>query len=406
LYHPNYKSVAQEFAGMEYEFGNIEAVIRGIFATNKANSSFKENLANARKSVDEEKHIVKKKFALKVISIDDKNTATTYVQYHQYSLISFIDELFELSKRHSLKKDSRLSLEAFFFYDQLEGILNFIRERFPEHFSENVKIPDSQKERLICEISRKLTFIKANLKSEKIDRILVSVCLRPIMKLLNNEEKEVTYKKVAFNEMLINELRRTIDSNCGKISINEAIRELLLSLDYNDESYFRYYIDFIKINLCQAMTTSSKLEELARHFKLINQSLSRQDFSYDLKSRSIREQLSDWISNEINFLETQQKLVKLKPRVEEDFVKEEFKIKVAMSVSQFACLIRVFTESGIIENKNVSELIRFLSKFVETKYSEQISTESFRIKYYNLESSTKLAVKNLFHTAISYINSN
>lgn len=77
-----------------------------------------------------------------------------------------------------------------------------------------------------------------------------------------------------------------------------------------------------------------------------------------------------------------------------------------MSVSQFALFTKAFVESGVIQNKNVSELIRFLSKFVKTKRSGTISPESLRIKYYDVESSTKDAVKNLLHTAIGYINSN
>jgi hypothetical protein len=77
-----------------------------------------------------------------------------------------------------------------------------------------------------------------------------------------------------------------------------------------------------------------------------------------------------------------------------------------MSVSQFAYFIKTLTETGVIQNKNVSELIRFLAKFVKTKRSENISYESFRIKYYNAEDNTKGAVRNLLHTAIGYINNN
>lgn len=391
---------------MEYEFGNIEAVIRNAFSASSTSTALKENLASARKSVDEEKHTIKKKFILKVITIEDKQSATSYVQYHQYSLISFIDEIFEMSKKYSSKKDSRLSMEAFFFYDQLEDILNFIRLRFPEFFSENAKIPETQKQRFLNEIRRKLSNVKANLTSKKIDQALISVCLHPIMKLLNEPEMEITYKTTAFVQSLTNELQGMIESNASKGSLNETIRHLLFSLDYNDETYVRYYIDLVKIDLEQAKSTREKLEVLALHFKLINQSLSTHDVAYDFKTPSIKQQLSDWIGNEVHFLETQEKLAKSKTAIEENLVNDEFKIKVAMSVSQFACLIRAFTEAGIIENKNISELIRFLTKFVETKRSEKISTESFRIKYYNLETSTKLAVKNLFHAAISYINSN
>ena len=89
-----------------------------------------------------------------------------------------------------------------------------------------------------------------------------------------------------------------------------------------------------------------------------------------------------------------------------EFVKTEFKLEFNMSVSQFAYFIKAFVESGVIQNKNTSELMRFLSKFVKSRRSESIGYESFRAKYYNVENSTKDSVKNLLHTTIGYINSN
>ena len=67
-----------------------------------------------------------------------------------------------------------------------------------------------------------------------------------------------------------------------------------------------------------------------------------------------------------------------------------------MSISQFAYFIRTFIEAGVIQNKNISELIRFLVRFVKTKRSENIAYESFRMKYYNVESSTKNSVKTFY----------
>ena len=90
---------------------------------------------------------------------------------------------------------------------------------------------------------------------------------------------------------------------------------------------------------------------------------------------------------------------------EETTIRKEFKFEFDMSVSQFAYFIRTFIEAGVIQNKNISELIRFLARFVKTKRSENIAYESFRMKYYNVEGTTKNSVKNILHNAIGYINS-
>ena len=127
---------------------------------------------------------------------------------------------------------------------------------------------------------------------------------------------------------------------------------------------------------------------------------------YDLQSKPLKDQLSDWLLEEIQYLERKRELVSKSASNEDVFVRKEFKLEFDMSVAQFAYFIKAFVETGVIQNKNISELIRFLAKFVKTKRSESISYDSFRMKYYNVESNTKSSVRNLLHTAIGYINSN
>ena len=82
----------------------------------------------------------------------------------------------------------------------------------------------------------------------------------------------------------------------------------------------------------------------------------------------------------------------------------EFKLNFDISVSHLAFLFRAFIEAGVIQNKNTSELIRFLSKYVKTKKQESISFESFRIKYYSVESGTKDAVKKTLQSVLNFIS--
>lgn len=84
----------------------------------------------------------------------------------------------------------------------------------------------------------------------------------------------------------------------------------------------------------------------------------------------------------------------------------DFKLTLDLSVAQLALLIKSFVETGVIQNKNISELIRFLSRFAVTKKSGSVSQESLRIKYYNVETGTKDSIRNMLHTAIGYINNN
>lgn len=393
---------------VECEFKNIESLINcAINSTTKANGSLDALLAKTRKAVAEERGLIKKQFPIHALSLGDRQQTEGFVRYHQHYLITLIDELFDLSqtitKRNS-KNGSSLKLELFFFYDQLTDILDFIRQRFSEYFNQKVKLPEPEKIKFLKEVNRKHSFVKTLFEKRSVNQTLARVCSHPIIKA-NDPLSVITYEKAFFINTLIQELQQTMES-VSEEDINDCLRSLLTHLDYNDENYFRYYLDFIKSGMPEIESHTDQLERLALHFKIISQSHSKNGIIYDDTVPPIREQLMEWILDEIQYLEKKLRLNTLSLIKEDDFAKADFKIEFDISVSQLACLIKVFIEAGIIQNKNISELIRFLSKFAKTKRSESISNESFRIKYYNVESGTKQSVRNLFHTAISFINSN
>ena len=94
------------------------------------------------------------------------------------------------------------------------------------------------------------------------------------------------------------------------------------------------------------------------------------------------------------------------PLKTESQIKGDFKIIFDLSVSQLAYVFKILIDTGIIRNKNISEVIRFLSRFVKTKRAEAVSYESLRIKFYNTESGTKDTIRKTFQSLLSYINKN
>lgn len=187
---------------------------------------------------------------------------------------------------------------------------------------------------------------------------------------------------------------------------SEKIRYLLIHFNFNGKACFDHYIKYFSTQMAESESVSEQLEKLAFSYKTINQIQVKPAMIYDPKERSIKDQLSDGLLQEISYLERKLELVSKGSLSEETTIRKEFKFEFDMSVSQFAYFIRTFIEAGIIQNKNISELIRFLARFVKTKRSENIAYESFRMNYYNVESTTKNSVKNILHTAIGYINSN
>ena len=79
------------------------------------------------------------------------------------------------------------------------------------------------------------------------------------------------------------------------------------------------------------------------------------------------------------------------------------KIQVSLSVAQLAYMFRVLTELGIVKNKNLSELMRFLTNNVSTPKAKDISFDSLEVKFYNPDHSTKVSVQDVIIKQLNFI---
>ena len=81
------------------------------------------------------------------------------------------------------------------------------------------------------------------------------------------------------------------------------------------------------------------------------------------------------------------------------------RVALDLSVAKLGCLFRAFIEVTKA-SVNVSAIARVLSMVVITKRSDQISVGNFRLKYYEIESSTKQAVIELLSKMIAWLKAN
>ena len=388
---------------MDYEFKNIESLIRdAIDSVINSRSTFKEQFAKISKTVSEAKNRAKRSFLLTTLSLDQTQHLTRHVQFHQQSLINFSDELTE---RTSGGDDRQLMETINFFCDQLEDLLKFLQNQFPEHFNLDFKVSEFLKTKSRQSLKLAADQINVNGLRTQINQTLLTISVGPIHEFLAQSESSISQRALTFTMKLSEGLNQIIQSDQESSLKDEQVLSILLILNYNSKACFEYYINHLKSKRSEEDAASHQLEKLAFSYKVINQTQVRQGVAYDFQSRPLKDQLSDWLIEEIQYLERVRELSSRSTFKEGEFVKSEFKLEFNMSVSHFAYFIKTFVESGIIQNKNIAEMARFLAKFVRTKRSENISEESLQSKYYTVESTTKGAVRNLLHTAIEYINS-
>jgi hypothetical protein len=118
---------------------------------------------------------------------------------------------------------------------------------------------------------------------------------------------------------------------------------------------------------------------------------------------SVKDAISEWISEEIIFLE---KKVQLLSPVNEQIkvVQNNFKLLTDLSVPQYALFLRLINENGIIKNKNTKELLRFYSQHTQTKKVLNISSDSLYVKYYNVSETDRQVVKSYIIKILNQLN--
>ncbi len=172
----------------------------------------------------------------------------------------------------------------------------------------------------------------------------------------------------------------------------ETIKECLFHLNFNSLQFFKYLTFEISQELETQENNIKKIDVLYRFLKNYNQKQSRNILKYKANLPSLKEQIISWIEEEIEYLT---KKIKLEANQFTNGTNNDEKIKflTSLSVAQLSCFFGLLMETGIIKHKNQTDVFRFISENFKTNNTEKISVASIKVKYYNVENSTKKALR-------------
>jgi hypothetical protein len=376
-----------------YELENIESKIsKHISVADSENIEF--DVPMFLQELDVECIKVKRAFRHQVVSFENERLIKRYFHYHQESLIDLIDSL------HSSGKVGNDILQS--VVDRLAGLLQYLEQHFPEYFNQDIKMPLIYRQTIRNKLQDFINLLTLKFASTNADIALIDL-LKHEVNLHTGINGSLTFRQFYYLKLLRLNIESIDTSRSTRLETIDLIK-VLLHCNFNAESFHDYFLQYIRSSIDKLPTLSEKLDQLTFYLKFSNQETSNHSIAYDVKQNPISVQISEWLSQEVMYLKTKQQLL---PTISaEEIMPSEFKLSFDLSVSMLAYLFRAFIESGVIQNKNVSELIRFLTKYAKTKRSESISHESFRIKYYTVENGTKDAVKKTLQSVLNFINKN
>ena len=317
-----------------------------------------------------------------------------YVKVNQTLLIRILDKLFAYSQTRPLNEN------ILFLYNtisqHLQTTLDFVEDFFNNYFDHNEKVPEPYisiaKENIKKQVKQLKHIVS---KQESTDTFLTNLVLESIQHLLGTKSIVITYSRLSYHKMLLNELlsQKVMQST-------QCIKEALYYINYNEDNFITYEYEWLKELTKELPSNQEKIAALRFEQKKINQLPLKPNCCYNPNMPSLKDQINGWIDEEVKFLEN----VQFPEKVADKLIKNEDKIHTTLSVAKLAVLLRLLVIDKIIINRTVAPMLRVAAKIFTTLQTDDISFGSLETKYHAPDKATINAVKDMLFKWINILN--
>lgn len=387
---------------MQHELHTIESLLKTVVREISRDHLTDDYLQGVKKRMAVEEERIKLVFDEKLILDEPSPTTLSYVALHQKILVKLLDTAHEHGIVSNVVLERKMVLAL--ISDTLEKLLTYIKTDFSLYFNNRQKVPKHFVATWLVRIANNLLALEAKYSNAAGNRDLIDIALCPF-RSLNFDMTEFSYGQLEYYDFLQRRLLSLDTFVDDQTILRQDVCKCLIGANYNCSLFFKYYTDQVHRILVTSETLSDRIDHASYFYKVVGQIQIETKLAFELSSLNLKEQVLEWLSLELNYLQDKRKL-QFSCLSQADVLRKDFKVIFNLSVSQLAFLIRTFVETGVIQNKNTSELIRFTAKFVKTKKAEAISFDSFRTKFYNIETGTKDAAKKMVQSMLQYWNRN
>ncbi|MGV8138551.1 MAG: hypothetical protein AB2L20_25395 [Mangrovibacterium sp.] len=294
-----------------------------------------------------------------------------------------------------------LNPERQFILETLGDLTNSIREHYLPFCNENQKISDYSRPVITSEIIEKLESF--SLPSTDPEYSLFEEVKTSVRRCF--EEPVITYGLISYLQAFIREIILVREHN-RKPLVKITLTDLLISFNFNSASVISLFISTIREEALKIDTATDKINFFNHWMKRVSQSPVSRAGAFDTTRESACDYLCKWLSEEISFHEKSLMLNSGIPyRAGIPSSANGCKFELNLSVQQIACLIWLFTDSGVIKNGGKKELSVFVAEHFCSKKQENISPESLRVKSYSFDESTREKVRQLILSMLKKVSS-
>jgi hypothetical protein len=333
---------------------------------------------------------LKTQFKTCLFDVTDKRQIEFFIRFHQKKIILLNDMVYKTLDRSEVlvttepdEDPSKVNLYKH-TYALMRELLTFVKDDYSSFFDLDQKMPDADMVHARRSLRQELEAVERNAVERGVDRRLIEIALTPLAAFANEDpEKDITFRNLVYSEALIEDLVSILQKD-HEADYNIEVAKALVYHNFNCPRFIDFVADHVRSEAQRELSFPDQLNKLNHYLKLLRQT---QQNGTALKgdNPSVKKQLRKWLTAEIKFLKKKGQLTLMFAHAESASGEEPFKVNTDLAVTQIALFIRVLKEIGVIINQNITQLLMFIATHFSSQRNENISPDSLRGKYYNIE---------------------
>ncbi|MDF9799086.1 hypothetical protein OKW21_004349 [Catalinimonas alkaloidigena] len=352
-----------------------------------------------QKLLIEQVALVQQKMLNYTFQAASKDVAQKYVQDHQQTLITYARHLMEqlgdtdllmytFSGEYSLPDISK------HIFLGLQELIGFIEKQFAQYIDIHAAVPYHDHIQILNHLSGQLNTVQNALAQSEVDPSLHGILSGFFVKIKGLAHQKASYLQLRKYQQLLQGLEKIVNERHFN---EEELTTVLISHNFDDESFVGWFIDRLKVKLDIQQTKSEKLGILYYYQKFCKQ-LPVQ-YSLQTENISANERILGWLREEIAYLEKYPSLVS-----EPLLTINDEKVKTNLSVAQVSLLIKLFLEVDLFPEQNQNNIYRRFSEILSSTQQEEVSAKSLKAKFYQHDQHTISILKDKVIAMLNYLN--
>lgn len=331
-------------------------------------------------------------------SFDNANSCDHFIKNHQRRIINLINDINKNCIKKKALTDAKSSI-LHLLVNLLTELLRYLEQEYAHALDEESFITDELGSEKAREFSKIISDF--NIQFCYSDS-LFSIAIEPIQTFFGRDKTTYTYRQLKYFNRLIKEidqLQRTVVHG-----YKTELTNMLIYINFNNNAFLNYLIDQILSDVYKEETLKAQILKLRFHQKLFRQRQTKCDIAFLPYRRNIREQIVDWISEEIIYLDSSKKLLKKEDhRIKPNMAPKKFRLD--LSVEQIGVLIKIAVDAKIIQTEELRPFVRFVAEHFSSKKSENISESNLYNKTYLYDIDETESIRQYFEVWIDKMTS-